>query len=414
MKTAYFDCFSGISGNMVIGAFLDAGVPLEKLVQELKKIPMDDEYEFITERVSKLGIGAYHFDVKLPHHHNHHSDQQHHQHGHNHGHHHHRNFKDIALLLEQSSLSSSVKDLALHTFKRLGLAEAKVHQCSLEDVHFHEVGAVDTIIDIVGAAFCLDYLGIEKVISSPLHVGSGMVNCAHGLMPIPAPATAELLKGAAFYSSDIRGELVTPTGAAIITTLAQEFVPLPPLQMDTVAYGAGTMDLEIPNILRLFIGDLKKNSYDTDKSTVIETNIDDMNPEICTHLMEKLFKAGAVDVFFTPIYMKKNRPGMLISVISNLPDPQPLIDIVLTETSTLGVRTYQAKRYKLKKAMETLDTIYGPVRIKSGYAGSERKNIAPEFEDCRVIAEKTGKPLKNIYQEIINIYYEKYLKNKSK
>ena len=246
MKTAYFDCFSGISGNMIIGAFLDAGLPLEYLQNELAKLTISDVYELVTEPVQKLGIGACHFDVRLPHHAHHGHDD--------HDHHHHRNLQDIVKLVEQSVLAPEVKDLSLQIFTRLGEAEAKVHNCSVAEVHFHEVGAVDALIDIVGAAVGCHYFGIERICASSLHVGSGLVKCSHGFLPIPAPATAELLKGVPFYSTEIKGELVTPTGAAIITTLASEFGPIPPLRVDAIGYGAGTWDLTIPNVVRLYLG----------------------------------------------------------------------------------------------------------------------------------------------------------------
>lgn len=235
-----------------------------------------------------------------------------------------------------------------------------------------------------------------------------MVKCAHGLMPIPAPATAELLKGAAFYSSNVKGELLTPTGAAIITSLTQEFGPQPTLEIATVSYGAGSWDLEIPNVLRLFIGELSNTSLDEDMSTVIETTIDDMNPELYGHIMDKLFQAGAMEVFLTPVYMKKNRPGTLLTVVSTLPDPHVLLKIIFQETSTLGVRLRQEKRYKLKRETHSLETPFGTVRIKMGRHGDKITNIAPEYEDCRLLAEKNGTPLKEIYQKALSIAIQRF------
>ncbi len=397
MRALYFDCFSGISGNMVIGAFLDAGVPFEVLRHELQKLPLDHEYELVYQRVQKSGIAATYFDVKLTHHHHHES---------HHGHHPHRNLQDITHIIQNSTLSPEVKSLALKIFQRLGEAEAKVHNCSPEEIHFHEVGAVDAIIDIVGTAFCFHFLGAPKVCASPLHVGSGMIKCAHGLMPVPAPATAELLKGIPFYSGEIKGELVTPTGAAIISTLTREFGPLPSLKTESIAYGAGTWDLPIPNVLRLFVGELVDKTEEEETATIIETTIDDMNPEFYNYLMEKLFAAGAVDVFLTPVYMKKNRPGTLLSVTSNLADHQPLLDILFTESTTIGVRMYQVTRRKLVRSSHVLETKFGPVRIKAAKMGEKTVNIAPEFEDCRTIARKTGIPLKEIYQEAMTLGYK--------
>jgi uncharacterized protein (TIGR00299 family) protein len=254
MKTAYFDCFSGISGNMIVGAFLAAGTPLEYLNKELAKLPIHDEYELVNKIIMKQGISANYFDVQL---HEPSDDESHH--GDNH---HHRHLEDIIQLIVESALTPEVKDLSLQIFQRLAEAEAKVHNCALDQIHFHEVGAVDAIIDIVGASICYHYLSVKKVYASPLHLGSGMVKCAHGLMPIPAPATAELLREVPIYSTEIAGELVTPTGAAIITTLSSGFGPMPPLCPEVIGYGAGTWDLPIPNVVRLYIGDIKDNTFD--------------------------------------------------------------------------------------------------------------------------------------------------------
>lgn len=413
---------------MILGAFLDTGVPLESLEKALKKLSLPDEYKLITKRVNKLGINACHFDVELlppnqhnkyiqhnlhsPHnqsfeqnqHYNHESihaiEKQHYQ-PNNQPHHQHRGLKEIRELLSKSTLVEDVKNLALQIFTRLGQAEAKVHNCSLESIHFHEVGAVDAIIDIVGTAYCLYYLGIEKVLASPLHVGKGMVHCAHGLLPIPAPATAELLKGVPFYSGDIEGELVTPTGAAIITTLAEKFEVLPLFNADTIAYGAGTWDLAIPNVLRLYLGKTPEENINTQKkniSTVIETNIDDMNPELYPYLFEKLYQAGATEVYLTPIHMKKNRPGTLLTVISGLPNQKPLLEIIFNETTTLGIRIHEVEKYTLSRKSCTVNTPYGSVRVKMGLTEGNITNIAPEYDDCKVLAEKTGIPLKKIYQ----------------
>ena len=251
MKIAYFDCFSGISGNMIIGAFLDAGLPLDILHQELSHLNLEEEYQLITKTVMKLGIKATYFNVELTHHHHHHD------HGEHKHHHAHRNLQQINSIITDSALDQKIKDLALQIFARLGQAEAKVHNCALEEIHFHEVGAIDAIIDIVGAAIGYYYLGIEKVYASPLHVGSGTVKCAHGIMPIPAPATAEILHGIPIYSSDIKGELVTPTGAAIIASICTQFGPLPQITPGQIAYGAGTWDLPIANAVRLIIGEEK-------------------------------------------------------------------------------------------------------------------------------------------------------------
>lgn len=402
---------------MIIGAFLDAGVPISELENELAKLNLQQEYNLITKRVKKQGIDALYFDVEQAaahehHEHHGHDNHSHNSHHHNHSYYHHehhnRNYQDIHTLISNSSLSTNVKNLSLKILQRLGEAEAKVHQCSLTDVHFHEVGAIDTIIDIVGASFCINYLGIEKIYSSPLHTGSGMVKCTHGQMPIPAPATAELLKGASFYSTEIRGELLTPTGAAIITSLTQDYGPQPNMKVESIAYGAGLWDLEIPNVLRLFIGQTSEISCSTDTVTIIETTIDDMNPELYGHIMDKLFEAGAVDVFLTPVYMKKNRPGVLLTITSSLPEQQNLLDIIFKESSTLGVRIRQDKKYMLARESHAIETPYGIVRMKLGFLGEKIYNMAPEYEDCRTLAEKYNLPLKQIYQEAIKLAKVKF------
>lgn len=396
MKTLYFDCFSGISGNMIIGALVDAGVPLDNLRNELNKLSLGG-YELSCEPVQKRGIQATYFNVILPEAKNIPF----------------RHYKDIVTLLKQSSLNSAVKELAQKIFKRLAEAESKIHNCPLEEVHFHEIGAIDTIIDIVGVSYGINYLGIEQFFASPVHVGSGIIDCAHGQMPIPAPATAELLKESVFYSTEIKGELVTPTGAAILTTLTNHFGPLPSFKCEKVSYGAGTWELKIPNVLRIYIGETIDISRETDYATIIETNIDDMNPEFYSYIMEKLFEAGAVDVYLTPIYMKKNRPGSLLTIISTLPDQKPLLDILFAETTTLGIRMYTTQRLKQVKTFQTVDTPYGPVKVKLGFVGNKLLNFAPEFEDCRKLAEKTNIPLKEIYQEVLILFSKTEHKERS-
>lgn len=388
MKAAYFDCYAGISGNMVIGAMLDAGLPLELLREEWAKLPLG-AYELKYERVNKLGIGACYFDVKLPA-----------------AEHPHRRLSDILTLIKGSTLKPKVQDLSVRIFTRLAQAEAKVHNCDINEVHFHEVGAVDAIIDITGAALGIDFFNIEKVFASPLHVGSGTVKCDHGIMPIPAPATAELLRGLPFYSTEIKGELVTPTGAAIISTLAPEFVPLPTLTAEIIGYGAGTWDLAISNTLRFYTGETDSQSYETDTSLMIEANIDDMNPQNYSYLMEKLLQAGAADVYFTPIFMKKNRPGILLTVTGKEDNRQALLEIIFSESTTIGVRMYPVRRQKLNRVFITVTTTSGPVQVKVSSTGEAIKNIAPEWEDCCRLARATGRPLKEIYLEAQTLGYQ--------
>lgn len=395
MKTAYFDCFSGISGNMIIGAFLSAGVPFDYLKRELSKLPIDNEYELVTKSVTKQGIGACFFDVTLCANHSPHS----------------RHLHDIQELIEQSTLDGEVKKLSLKIFQRLGLAEATVHGCSLNEVHFHEVGGVDAIIDIVGAAICYHYLNIDQVFASPLHVGCGMVKCAHGMMPVPAPATALLLKGVPIYSTEVKGELVTPTGAAILTSLTDKFGSLPLLAPDIIGYGAGTWDLPIPNLVRLYLGQETGSVLKKEQATILEATIDDMNPEFYPFLMDKLFQAGAADVFLTPIQMKKNRPGILVTITSPLVNHQPILDVLFAESTTLGIRTHPVERYMLTRTFHTVETRLGAVRVKAGENSAGILNITPEYEDCRLLAEKTGIPLKDIYLEAQTQGYQLLGKN---
>lgn len=385
MTVAYFDCFSGISGNMILGAFLDAGLDIEELKNALNTLPISG-YQLEIKDVVKHGIRAKHLDVKL-------EEKQPHRH-----------LYHIVEILDKSDLPQEVKDLALKIFTRLAEAEAKVHGTTLEKVHFHEVGAVDAIVDIVGAAFAVYRLRISKVYASPLNIGKGMVKCAHGLMPIPAPATAELLKNAVSYSNEVSGELVTPTGAAIITTLTDYFATQPTLKTKSINYGAGTWDLSIPNVLRLILGEEIKQKKEQEKAVVIETNIDDMNPEFYEHLMDKLFGAGAVDVYFLPIQMKKNRPGTLVSITSNLEDQSPILEVLFKESSTLGVRIYPVERTMLTREYQEVETIWGKVKIKVGRLGEEVVNVKPEYAHCQKIANENNIPLKQVWQTVLSIY----------
>jgi len=383
LTTAYFNCSSGISGNMILGSFVAAGLDLGELKKALATLPISG-YEIIVQDVVKKGISAKHLDVRL-------TEQQPLRH-----------LCHVEKIINEGQLPSEVKDLALNIFKKLAEAEAKVHGTSIEKVHFHEVGAVDAVVDIVGSAWGIYKMGIKKVYSSPLNVGQGTVKCAHGLMPIPAPATAELLKGAVTYSNEVKGELVTPTGAAIITCLTSHFGSQPLMKIHKTVYGAGTWDLPIPNVLRLTLGEEVQNDNipsENEKAMVIETNIDDMNPEFYEYLMEKLFEAGAVDVYFTPVHMKKNRLGALISVTSNLKDHSPIIEIILKESTTLGLRMYPVDRFKLAKEYQEVKTPWGTVRIKLGKFENKIYNIKPEYEDCKALALQHGIPLKEVWQK---------------
>jgi pyridinium-3,5-bisthiocarboxylic acid mononucleotide nickel chelatase len=390
-KTLYLDCFAGASGDMLVGAMLDCGLDFELLRSELLKLGVEG-YELSLRRARRSGISSAKFDVHLtgePH-----SREHHHNHEHSHGHHpqsHHRALSEIKRIISSSNLSDPVKQRAQAIFQRIGEAEAKIHDVPIEAVHFHEVGAIDSIVDIVGACVAFDALKIGRIISSPLHVGSGTFQCAHGTYPVPGPATAELLKGVPIYSKDVEGELVTPTGAAIISTLAESYGPMPMMKIEKVGYGAGARDYpKFPNALRAIIGEMEEDADLTPGAvTVIEADIDDLNPQVFGYLMEKALSAGALDIFYTPAQMKKNRPGVLLTLLCNPPDRERMCDLIFRETTTLGVRFRNEQREILKREFVAVETEYGPIRIKVSRASDGRvMNASPEFEDCRAAAEK--------------------------
>ncbi len=387
MKTAYFDCFAGISGDMTLGALLDAGVDAGAFRAELAKLP-DIEYELQISTVVKQGMQATDVNVII-------SED-----------HHHRRLKDITAIIETSTLSDGVKSRAISIFRRLAQAEGKVHGTSPDEVHFHEVGAVDAIVDIVGACIGLELLGIEKIVASPLPMGHGFVHAAHGRIPLPAPATVELLTGVPVYSAGIEGELVTPTGAAIIRTLASEFGDMPRMTIQSTGYGAGKSDFGIPNLLRVIVGETADSTADipSHRVAILETNIDDMNPEFYDAAFESLFTAGALDVYMTPIYMKKNRPATLLSVICSPDKVDSLSRTALAETSSFGVRVTYAERRCLDRQWETVSTKYGEIRIKIGLMQGERITASPEYADCKSAAQAHGIPVRKVYEDALVMY----------
>lgn len=388
MKILYFDCFSGISGDMILGAMLDAGVDETLLRQELSKLSIEG-YELEVSKGIKNGISG--TDVKVILHQEHHHDDDHER-----IHHDHRNLSDVEHIIDESALSENVKTTAKGIFLRLAQAEAHVHGTSIDQIHFHEVGAVDSIVDIVGAAICLDILKADLIYASPVNVGSGFVRCQHGLLPVPAPATLELLKGIPSYSSGANGELVTPTGAAVLSYISRNFGPLPSITVERVGYGLGKRDLkDVPNVLRVVIGE--QASAVRDEVAILECNIDDMNAEIYGYVMDDLFKAGAVDVFYTPIMMKKNRPAVKVTVLCPKDKEDVLIDILLKETSTLGVRRYYAARHMLPRRWLDVATPWGTVRVKEADYGEGIK-YAPEYDDCAAIARANDVPIRDVYQ----------------
>ena len=385
-RIGYFDCQSGISGDMVLGALLDAGFDITELNEGLSRLRIGG-FDLKAERVTRHGISGTSVEVVL--------DPATPQEF--------RHLSDMEAILRGSDLDKGVKEKSLKILQRLAYAEAKVHGIPVEHVHFHEIGAVDTIVDVVGSVLGINAMGIEEIYASKLHVGTGTVKCAHGVLPVPAPATLELLKGVPIYSTGIQGELVTPTGAAIITTLARAFGEFPPMTVERTGYGAGKRELEIPNLLRVCIGGSAQESVDRNESpgneVVVECNIDDMNPEIYGHVMDLLFEKGALDVFLTPVIMKKQRPGTILTVITQNEILDEIIKIVFMETTTLGVRIHQVKREKANRELISVKTRFGEVRVKVARFKDMVTNIAPEYEDCRRLAKTHGVPLKVIYDE---------------
>jgi pyridinium-3,5-bisthiocarboxylic acid mononucleotide nickel chelatase len=406
-RTLYLDCFAGASGDMLAGAMLDCGLDFELLRSELLKLGVEG-YQLSLNRVDRSGISAAKFDVQLAD--DHHLRGHHHNHKHAHDHHshaHHRALSEIKQIISSSKLGEQVKGRAQTIFQRIGEAESKIHNIPIESVHFHEVGAIDSVVDIVGACVAFDALKIERIISSPLHVGSGTFQCAHGTYPVPGPATAELLKGVPIYSKDVEGELVTPTGAAIISTLAESYGPMPLMKIEKIGYGAGTRDYpKFPNALRAVIGELEEDADRTPTAvTVIEANIDDLNAQVFGYLMEKALAAGALDIFYTPAQMKKNRPGVLLTLLCNPEDRERMCDLIFRETTTLGVRYRNEQREILKREFVTVETEYGPIRIKvSRSKDGQVMNVSPEFEDCRAAAEKNGVGLRDAQTAALKAY----------
>ena len=384
MTLAYFDCFSGISGDMTLGALVDAGVSIDALRAELAKLNLPG-YELRAEKVKRSGIAATKVHVII--------DQKDPKS---------RHLSDILSIIEASTLSSAVKEKSSRIFTRLAEAEAKVHGTTPDKIHFHEVGAVDSIVDNVGAVVGLELLGITRIMSSAINVGSGMVKTSHGMLPIPAPATAELLTNIPFYQSSVQFELTTPTGAVIISTLGSSFGPMPPMKLERVAYGAGDKEFPgLPNVLRLMIGQ-PIAGYEEDTSIVIETNIDDMSPQVYDYLIEKLMQQGAQDVYLTPIIMKKGRPAILLSVLTDKTKTDVVLDTIFRETTSIGVRIQEVGRKKLFREIREVDTVYGKIRIKISRRADEVLTITPEYEDCRRIAEEKQIPLKQVMEEAKN------------
>jgi uncharacterized protein (TIGR00299 family) protein len=451
MKVAYFDCFAGISGDMTLGALIDLGADPQRLAEELHKLPLQG-YRLQIQRVQKRGVQAVQFSVILEdanggrladseyvevaaptdaeattgiEHHHHLLDTP------GPDDHAHRSLSEILALIEGSPLSERVKDRAKRIFTRLGEAESQVHGAPLEQVHFHEVGGVDAIIDIVGSAIALELLGIEAIYASPLHLGSGFVRSQHGLLPVPAPATARLILGVPAYTSQARGELVTPTGAAILTSLASGYGPMPPMTLHAVGYGAGKRERQFPNTLRVFLGEIgdepagglpieaqaltapasgpsrepfpeqhqtpmRPGGYHESPALVLEASLDDMEPELFEALTEKLLDAGALDVLLIPVQMKKGRPGQILHVLAYPTSLDELLRIIFTESTSIGVRSYPVTKHMLQREIAAVQTPYGTVRVKLARLGDRIVNLKPEYEDCRELARRLNLPLKDV------------------
>ena len=388
MFLLYFDCFSGISGDMVLGALTDLGLSKTDFLREIGKLGIGEEFSVSFAETQKCGIRANKAHVNVTDHHHDHDDHEHHHHG--------RNLNDINRLINESDLSGNVKRIAKDIFIKVAAAEAKVHGKPMEEVHFHEVGAVDSIVDIVGAAILLDMLRPDKIMCSPLSEGTGFVHCAHGTIPVPAPATVEICAAAGIPLAicEERGEMVTPTGAAIMAAMATEFGPMPPMEKMRVGYGAGDKDFVRPNLLRVYYGEVKDEKED---AWVLETNVDDMSGEAIGFVMTKLFAEGAKDVWFTPIHMKKNRPATTISVLCDVKDMPRMERLLFEETTTIGIRKYSVERTMLRREMKEVSTVYGTVRVKVSYLG-DMKKAAPEYDDCKKLALEKGVPFREVYQ----------------
>jgi uncharacterized protein (TIGR00299 family) protein len=375
---AHFDCFSGISGNMALGALLDCGISPDSVRTELKKLNLGG-YRMEIRETNKAGLRGLlveiHVEEKQPH----------------------RHLNDIEEIIRSGALADRVRDRSLRAFQKLAQAESKVHGEEVEKIHFHEIGAVDAIVDIVGTAICLELLDVEKVYSSPLHIGAGSVQTAHGLLPVPAPATAELLRGIPVYGRDVDAELVTPTGAALLAAMEADFGQAPPMRIERTGYGAGTRDLPWANLLRVTVGAAEGVSA-AERVLVVEANIDDMNPQWYEHVLERLFEAGALDVYLTPIQMKRNRPAVTLSLMVDESKLDSALGILFSETTTIGVRMHEVQRRKLDREEQTVETPYGPVRIKIARWEGRVMNVAPEYRDCLRLAEDKGVPLKDVHQ----------------
>ena len=388
MRTAYFDCFSGASGDMIVGALVDAGVSIEHLESQLRTLPISG-YEIGARKITKQGLSATKFDVRF-------DEQQPH-----------RNLGEVTRIIRSGKLEPRTVEQACSIFERLAQAEATVHATTVDKVHFHEVGAIDAIVDVVGSCLALRDLGIERIMCSPIPTGSGTVRCAHGLLPVPAPATALLLKGVPIAGTDEVGELTTPTGAAILTSLASSFGPCGGLCIEHIGYGAGLREgRQRPNVLRVMVGQAAQRPA-SDQIAVLEASIDDQSPEILGYAVERLIEQGALDAYMQPIYMKKGRPGVLLTVLCAAHQIDAMEAVVFAETSTFGIRRQLMQRTTLDRRFETVSLPDGDVRIKVGSRNGQVTTVSPEFEDCRILAEKSGRSVRQVMSLALKYWNER-------
>jgi pyridinium-3,5-bisthiocarboxylic acid mononucleotide nickel chelatase len=428
-RIAYFDCASGASGDMVLGALVDLGLPLDRLRAELAKLPLTG-YRLDARKVERAGIQATKVDVVMEgesgpaagdghgegnghgHDHDHglsheHEHEHEHEHGHGHGGHPHRGLREILRMIETSGLDAGVKERSSVLFRRLGEAEASIHGTDVEDVTFHEVGAVDSIVDVVGAVIGLGWLDVDRFLASPLNVGSGTVKIAHGVYPVPPPATLRLVSGVPVYGKG-RGELLTPTGALLVTAHATGYGPLPSLRPEGVGYGAGTKDTPgRANVLRLIVGDEMLGDGEGHRVTVIEAEMDDMSPQLFGPLLDRLLAAGALDAYYTPVQMKKGRPGVLLTVIAERERRTAIEELLFSETTTLGVRWQEWDRTVLERESVAVETEFGTIAVKVGRREGRVYNVQPEFDDCLTRARAASRPVKEVWAAALSAYHAK-------
>lgn len=388
MKVLYFDLIGGASGDMILGALIDAGLPAEKLAEMLDNLKLD-EFELKANSISKNGFQATKVDIQV-------GEQPPERH-----------LKEILEVIRSSSLPLAIQNRAIRIFQNIAAVEAGIHNKPVDQIHLHELGGTDTIVDVTGALMAIDFLEVSQIYASPIPLGSGFITGAHGQIPLPAPATMGLLKGLPVRRTEIKAELITPTGAALLAELVDDFSPPPVMKVNAVGYGAGSRDLPIPNLLRVMIGETAETGDQIREQLIqIDSNLDDMNPEIYPFVMESLFNAGALDVCLVPVQMKKNRPGIQIQILSEVEKAKHMREILFKETSTLGIKQQLIDRYSLPRRIDKVSTRFGLIRIKIAGEGTKNQKISPEFEDCQKAARENEIPIQQVFQEAIKVYYD--------